>query len=166
MPDIIAHIDERGYQSALDYRETLLAQAKGASNDYITVTLYAMWIEHFVNGMIIRALERKGFSLQISRPLLRELRLQTKASALWEIAGLPAISDEHVALLEQIVQVRNSFVHYKWPAHDEEGHDQSEKQLKGAIEKSEALISALQVIESEALWNGRRTELIEYFRRT
>lgn len=161
-------IDSGGLRAGRDYRETLLDRARAeveVSHDELATTLYAIWIEHFINGMLIRTFERMGHDTEVSTPLLRGLSLQVKAYALWAVVGLPPIDEESRRLLDRIVQFRNAFVHYKWIAHEDLAFDNLRRsQLKEVLAQSERLVADLLKVESSAFWNGRDKELIGNFR--
>ena len=152
-----------GLRTAVDYRETVLDRARaeaGEAHYYLAATLYAIWAEHSINGLLLRAFERKGHSAEVSTPLLRELRLSTKASALWGIAGLPTIPSDSLRLLDRIIQYRNSFVHYKWILYEELADMQLSEELRDIVAQAESLVSDLLAAESSAFWSGRDRELI------
>src|SRR5215472_16797378 len=156
---------EHGLNYIGDHTETLLdrAQAEAEAEHYnLAITFYAIWIEHFINGVLIRALERAGHDRKVGSQLIRELRLATKATALWAIAGLPAIPDTCLKLLDKIVEFRNAFIHYKWPSHDEPLDERQTMQLKDTVAQAPSLVSDLLSIQSQAFWNGREQELIDH----
>jgi hypothetical protein len=85
--------EEDNLHLELDYRGTLLSYARQEANighDEIAVTFYALWIEHTVNGCLIRGLQRKGYGPEIIKPLLREYNIKTKITALWHVGELSA----------------------------------------------------------------------------
>jgi hypothetical protein len=150
-----------------DHRDTLLAAARAEAEkrrDEIAIILYATWIEHSINGMLALAFERKGHAENVINPLMRELRLHTKASALWKLAGLRDIGADNLRLLGQVIEFRNSLVHYKWPAHDISLLEQRSLQLRDIVVRVEELIGTLFSIETDTFWIGRETEIIGHFR--
>ncbi len=150
-----------------DHRDTLLTRARAEAeerHDEVAVILYATWMEHSINGILVLAFEREGHTAEVVTPLIRELRLQTKASALWRIAGLRDIGEENLTFLGQVSEFRNSLVHYKWQAHDLDLLHQRSVQLRSIIERVEELVDVLLSIETDTFWDGRETEIIEYFR--
>lgn len=150
--------------TSIDYRSTLLDRATAetdADNCELAVTLHAIWIEHFVNGLILRAFERMGHYEIISLPLIRELRLQTKITALWSLANLPLISDDSLRLIGQITEARNSFVHYKWKLEDADKIDERKRQVKLLAAKFNDVIAELHALESAFYWNGREAEIVD-----
>jgi hypothetical protein len=105
-----------------DHRSILWLRAKDEyvnGSPEIAITFYALWIEHVVNGNLIAGLQRKGYGLDTINPLIRELKLRTKITALWHIAGFEPLSEADISLIDQVSQTRNAFVHYKWSSYDE-----------------------------------------------
>jgi hypothetical protein len=166
----IHDMNERGEDSIhaiLDHRSTLLGYANREASDGrsdVAVVFYALWIEHTVNGCLIRGLERKGYGPEVINPLIRELSLRTKITALWSVAGFPPLTDENVRTIDQVAQFRNSFVHYKYPGYAESMHESMNEQLRRATERAQNLISAFDAAMNTLFWNGREEEIISAFR--
>jgi hypothetical protein len=155
------------WRPIFDHRAKLLERAAAEATDgdaNIAATLYATWLEHFVNGILALTFLRRGYNESTITPLLRELRLPTKASALWEIAGLHPIGDQNLRLIEQLLAFRNSFVHYKWKVVPEADEKRSRDQLRSTLSQMDAFTELLLRIESEELWSGREDEIIQRFR--
>jgi hypothetical protein len=137
------------------------ARAEAAENRReIAITLYATWLEHFINGLLALVLDRRGLPPATTKSLLRELRLPTKASALWQVVGLPPLDESDIRLVEHVGNLRNAFVHYKWQAASEQAHDAQDRLIQGAIDDLEGLIARLIEVEHRDLWHGRRDELL------
>jgi len=152
---------------ATDHRDDLLRHARAAADagdDWIAATLYAISFEHLINAIITRAFERKNYGNDVVIPLIRELRLQTKVSALWVLAGLPILSEDHQKLLGQLIEFRNSFVHYKWVASQPDADAIRDRQVKAIVERAEELVTALSSIVAATFWDDRETEIITRLR--
>lgn len=150
-----------------DYRKTLLSKAQAeaeAGHVELAITLYAIWIEHFVNRALANALMRMGHGSDISTPLVKGVSLALKTTALWRIAGLPEISQEDRKLLTQVTEFRNAFVHYKWTTYSRQEHDQRNQRLLSVAAKCEQLVSSLTGLEQAVLWDGREQEIVQYMR--
>ncbi|MEV5712436.1 hypothetical protein AB0L41_00990 [Amycolatopsis mediterranei] len=153
----------------LDYRETLLEKAAAETKSghlEISVTLYATWLEHVINGLLESGCARKGFSHATYLSLIRELRFGTKLRALWEIVNLPPLPEEKLRAIDHAIGLRNSFVHYKWPAHDVAGHDDRAAEFRRAVSEFESLVVFFDEIENAYFWSGRREELLIDFRKS
>jgi hypothetical protein len=165
--EFISEYDEDSaiLRSSIDHRGILLRQAREATagrHHGLAITLYAIWLEHFVNGMITRAFERMDYEEEVCAPLIRELRLPTKATALWRISNLPAIDPDDLKIMNRVIELRNSFVHYKWHSYDDSVLEQQQEELQRVTEQAEQLVLNLLGIESTAFWNGRDGELLSY----
>jgi hypothetical protein len=158
---------EVDFLSTTDHRSTLFDEARKAAEDAhyeLAITLYAVWLEHFINGTLKLAFHRLGHGEDISVPLIKELRLATKVTVLWKIAGLPDIDQDSLRLINRVIELRNAFVHYKWQNYDEPTLDRRDEQSQQVAEEAERLVSTLLGIESAVFWNGREEELIDCFR--
>jgi hypothetical protein len=151
----------------VDNRDFLLGQASSAASKdepELAVILYATWIEHFVNGLLLVALGRQGVSPGSRRALIRELRLLTKVTALWELADLPALPAKYLNLIDKITSLRNTFVHYKWPHASWQDDEHQYREFSETVDRMDSLIQMLREVEDQTLWSGRRDEIIEAFR--
>jgi hypothetical protein len=147
-----------------DHRDSLLDRASSAASEgqlEIAVVLYMTWIEHFVNGLLLLSLERQGISLESCKVLIRELRLAAKLTALWEIARLPELSATHLKLIDRAASLRNAFVHYKWPSVSKQEEDHRRDELGEIVAQIGSLAQTFHEIENQALWSGRRDEVIQ-----
>jgi hypothetical protein len=150
-----------------DHRDSLLDRAASAASEgqlEIAVVLYTTWIEHSVNGLLLLSLERQGISFESCKALIRELRLTTKLTALWEIAHLPELPATHLKLIDQAVSRRNAFVHYKWSSAPEREEKNQRSELGEIVLQIGSLIQAFHEVEDRALWSGRREEIIQAWR--
>jgi hypothetical protein len=150
-----------------DHRLLLLERAKDESasgTPEIAITFYALWIEHVANGNLVAGLQRKGYDLDVINPLIRELKLRTKLTALWSMAGFDPLSDADLALVDQISQARNAFVHYKWGGHNESVDQSIREQLRRVLDRAQNLEAVFNSRERSLLWNGREDEIINFYR--
>jgi hypothetical protein len=155
------------FHNAADHRSDLLERAEAeveSGSVEVGVTLYALWIEHTVNGDLIYALQRKGYGEETIKPLIRELRLETKITSLWHIAGFDPIASEDVALVRKISEARNSFVHYKWSAKGEEEYELSKEQLASVCDRARRLEPVFTSREDALFWNDRKDEILNFYR--
>jgi hypothetical protein len=147
---------------AFDFRNELLAQANQAAQDGhhgLALTFYAIWLEHVINGLLITALGKQGYSEGIIKPLIKELKLRTKMSSLWAIASLTPFDDEALKNVERISEQRNAFVHYKWTGYEESVRARLSSQERALVEAAKGLVELISDIESQDFWNGRQAEI-------
>ncbi|WP_152563897.1 hypothetical protein [Actinomadura welshii] len=149
--------------ATLDYRSTILERADTEAREgspQIAITLYATWLEHFFNGIINLSMIRRGYSAKTVTSLLRELRIPTKATALWEVCELPSLHEGDIKLMERVLNARNAFVHYKWAPAPEEELDSREERVREALREVADLVDFLLGVEEAEIWGGRKQELI------
>jgi hypothetical protein len=97
---------------------------------------------------------------------LRAVNLDAKITALWEVAGIPAMNAELVKSIQRIASARNEFVHYKWNSEPDDPHAESSRdRQEAAIELCVKVVPAMSLLEEAYLWNGRRDEIMSEFRR-
>jgi hypothetical protein len=150
-----------------DHRSTLWRRAE---NEYdngdpqIAVTLYALWIEHVVNGNLMAGFQRKGYDPDVINLLIRRLNIEEKTTKLWRAAGFEPLSSADASLISQIMEARNAFVHYKWRGYDETSDRSRREQLITLLERARVLGDVFHLRENSLLWNGREDEIINFHR--
>lgn len=155
------------WRQVSDFRHVLIEQAKRNETDgmpEMAVMFYALWIEHTVNACLISGMQRGGYNQDVSGPLIRELRLKTKLTALWHIAGYEPLAHADILTVEQIAEARNAFVHYKWAGHDPSTRTSLSNKLDDVLKRAHNLEDAFDVAVDKRFWCGRKTEIMETFR--
>lgn len=98
---------------------------------------YALWFEHWLNGVIAAAATRKGLKEKEIARIIRETDLfKGKTTWLPNLLGLPSFNARHLALMNKIAENRNAFVHYKWQSVDINDDGDKCKQILINIEKT------------------------------
>jgi len=152
------------FRSTFDHRDSLLERASTAASEgelEIAVVLHTTWIEHVTNGLLLLSLDRQGVSPESCRALIRELRLATKLTALWELARLPELPATHLKLIDRATSLRNAFVHYKWSSVSQQDEERRRRELSETTGQIESLVQVFREIEDQALWSGRREEITQ-----
>lgn len=123
--------------------------------------LWATWVEHAVNSLLMQQCRRKRISEKSIRELLRGVNLAVKTTGLWELAGLPTVDPVILARIKRISEQRNSFVHYKWPSWDYDLTPDAEQDAFQRIREDVRLVvEALAHLDDLAFWGGRREEIL------
>ena len=150
----------------VDHRESLHAEAKAqheAAHVPISIILYATWIEHSINGLLIRGFERQRIPQRIIRTLIRSANVESKMKSLWSDAELPPLDHGLMRSIRQVTERRNAFVHYKWDPEPDEPRD-SEMSYIEALSACEDIVSGVLEFEDSFYWSGRRAEMLAAFR--
>lgn len=135
--------------TVIDHRDTILKEARLFSNSHkseLALLLYATWIEHFVNSLVEGAARKKKLPIHQVSDLIRDTPIRAKLSWLLHLLGLPPIPHSRQQYIEQIMQTRNSFVHYKWKFKNLDDNS-DDAQLKKIIGPTERIVSYLKHYE-------------------
>jgi hypothetical protein len=121
---------------------------------------YAMWAEHWLNGIISVLGERKGLSEATIVQLIRDVQYRAKATWLLEILGCTPMPAKLLSVVQRVMEERNSFVHYKWKA-KEWTDDVEEERCREACARlisdmSELVSWSEEILEDEATRTVRR----------
>ncbi len=138
----------------VDFRDELLEEAgrKAADGSFqLAALLYATWMEHWINGIIVNACSRCGVGEANTKAMLRDIPLRGKLTWLMPLLGGQEIDDGHVAAVVNLTNYRNGFVHYKWHAAAED-----DSGLEKAVERFQATVKHLVEYERTHFWGNSR----------
>ncbi len=104
---------------------------------------YALWFEHKLNDFMFSLAYKKGLPLKDIESLLRESSYRAKSSWLLRIFGVRPLNLSHANLIMKLMEIRNSFVHYKWKPKNE----QAIKEIEVIVNEVEKTIKYLRYFE-------------------
>ena len=125
----------------------------------MAVLLYATWMEHWINSLIVIACMRKRVPSEQVTELLRETSFRGKTTWLISILDKPAIAPSHRNRMLQVLDLRNAFVHYKWRGLSEEALEQQEKAIAISLERLPATVKYLNQYERKHLYHGSKRKV-------
>ena len=102
---------------AADYTDSLLARARALRRrrDWqLACVFYALWVEHKINQWISDLARRRSMPTADIDAMIHETQHRAKLSWLLRLLDAPVIGEEHRKSIQQLMDRRNSFVHYKW----------------------------------------------------
>ncbi|OGU73511.1 MAG: hypothetical protein A2V93_06490 [Ignavibacteria bacterium RBG_16_34_14] len=102
---------------SIDHKESLLRNAKKfcKEKDYhSSIVFYALWMEHWLNQMILIALKRKKIDEEYYKVIMRVTNSKSKYTWLWKLLDYPPLNTNHLKIIEKLFEIRGSFIHYKW----------------------------------------------------
>jgi hypothetical protein len=108
-------------KEVLDFQRRLLASARQLAlrpHPIEAVILYATWMEHWLNSLLLTTMLQRFMSEPHALQLIRQANIQTKLAGLWSLVELPPLPEMHVKRIEFLAEVRNEHVHYKWKGQD------------------------------------------------
>ncbi len=148
----------------VDHTGDILDEARNfvrSDNPYFACLFYALWFEHWLNGMIHIAGKRLTLSDQETIQIIRETNFRAKSTWLLRILGLKPINETHLQRMQGIIDSRNSFVHYKWKREDlySAARKKNKQELVKLIKDVEETVSYLLKLEDDLLYNGKKETL-------
>lgn len=137
------------FVTATDHRETLLKEARKllkAKKQEIALLVFATWLEHFINSIIEGQCRKVGITHQEIVDILRNTPMRGKLSWVLFLLKLPRISLTKRKAIDDIMEVRNWFVHYKWKFEDID-NDAMEMKVETAVNKMDKIVKYLRQFE-------------------
>ena len=138
MREFVDYFEKEEPVFAIDHTEDILKQAREyrkIEKNELACLFYALWFEHSLNGLISLLAGRKDFSEKEIEEIIRDTSYRSKSSWLPRAFGGKSFSQAHVNLIVKLMEVRNSFVHYKWKAVNEQRNNEI-KVILSKVEKT------------------------------
>lgn len=137
-----------------------------AGHHNLSVLLHATRIEHWLNHMIVWALERRGFDEKYRATVIREAQLRAKTGWLWQLLFDEPMPQNLVRRIETVTEARNRFVHHKFTNHSLSEFDQQFNHTKQLGKSGSALVADLLDLEDRIIYAGNWTAVREAFAST
>lgn len=101
-----------------DHTDNLLKEArrykKIGNHCELACLLYATWVEHWLNNIIIIQCRKKSLNKKETTQIIRSSNFDSKLSWLLKLLDAKPINKNHKQSLLKLIESRNSYVHYKW----------------------------------------------------
>lgn len=110
------------WEITIEHRSSLIQEARryrDQDQPFFACLMYATWIEHWINGVIIDLASRKGIDDGSKISIIRESNIRAKLGWLPKVLGAPEFEEAHRNTALKVIESRNGFVHYKYKAHEE-----------------------------------------------
>ena len=164
---ILSAIDNQGgVYLVTDHRDSLLKKAEIflKTNDLeLSIVLYALFFEHAINGIIVRALEKKKIANKTKNEILRNANLKAKLTWVLELLDLPRFNVKHAKYIIKIADERNAFVHYKYNAYNADTDtDEPLQELLNDVKKS---IRYIKYYGTKVLYAGKKSAVRKKLKR-
>ncbi|WP_454001945.1 hypothetical protein [Afipia felis] len=95
---------------------------------------------------------------------MRDASLRAKCTWLLELLDHQPIAQNIVKAINEIGEIRNSFIHYKWPSaqHTNDGRSSTEDPLRAKLKKAESIARYFRKFEENQLYanQGHRVRRI------
>jgi hypothetical protein len=142
----------------IDHRPDLLKRARQATKKEefeFAALMFAIWAEHWVNGLIDTYAKRKKLTSEYTVEIIRETPLRGKLTWLSVLLDIPPISRQHRNAILTIVGFRNCFAHYKWKSFPVDS-DRFPLELINAVNEFGKTVKYLHRYESRHVYGDSR----------
>ena len=136
----------------IDFSDRLLAEARKyirQKKPELSALYYATYFAHCLNWLIVEICRKKKIDDDATRQLIREVNLRAKYTWVMTLLNNRSLKIGFVNSIIRISEIRNSFIHYKWP---EKTFDEKQKLLDADF------IKKLQVAEFAVKYLRRFTD--------
>lgn len=140
----------------ITHQERILSEAKRyqAMGDHdLAVLMYATWAEHWLNGVLIAALDRQEVDPSEATQILKST-LHAKTGWIWTILYGSSMPTDVRASILRVADARNTFVHYKWTSMPDDPRENPLPRYDEVGEAASALMTRLELLEEELLFDG------------
>jgi len=96
----------------------------------LSILTYATWWEHWINGVIHSKLSAKGVTEKEFKEVIRSLNIRSKCTWFLKLLDLPQLNSEHLKIMDELVERRNQFVHYKYPTRPLDEPEDTQQKLE------------------------------------
>ena len=131
------------FDPVIDHTPDLLFRARQSrkeKNFSMSVLMYATWVEHTLNMMILNLAVKKLMLKSHFNTMIKEASIRSKSTWLLPLLGGKTLSPITITRIQKLADSRNAFIHYKW--------GQTVKAAKfdqiNALEDAEKLVKTLQ----------------------
>jgi hypothetical protein len=121
----------------------------------LAILLYATWVEHWVNRIILMCSIGEGTPPELATALIRSCRLELKIGKVWTSLGMPRFDKELARRVSRLMEARNGFVHYKWTQHSDESLDTETENTKNRAHEAKETVRLLTTLEDTVFYHGR-----------
>jgi len=106
----------------LDHTNDLLKAAQSYEKEgklEFACLLYTLWFEHWLNSILASVFRRRKFTAKLITQIIRDIDISRgKTTWLLQLLEMPPFKNDHLIKINKIIELRNSFVHYKWQPFD------------------------------------------------
>ncbi|WP_028045625.1 hypothetical protein [Cellulomonas sp. URHE0023] len=142
---------------SISHEDQLLAAARefGPAKLELAVMMYATWIEHKLNYLLLWGLGKKGFDPREASEIIKTASLHQKTGSTFRLVFDEAFDPDAARGIRTVAESRNRFVHYKWTSTpiDDPFPDDDRDDL---IDLAERMVEVLDTVHEQRVLRGYR----------
>ncbi|MFF2641061.1 hypothetical protein ACFVUB_14570 [Streptomyces niveus] len=133
--------------------------AMRADEHWFAILFYATWLEHWVNNILMSLSVRSGTPEGVAVALVRSCGFNLKIKDVWTSLGAAPIDKAQIRIMTDLMEFRNSFVHYKWQSRSVSDEGTYDQRVEEVAKTAQSLVTTLGNLEDQLLFSGRRKAL-------
>jgi len=122
---------------------------------WISVVMYATWVEHILNHLVSIGIMRRRFSDETVKQVIRDVSLPGKLLWLLPVLGFRPLHPKHRETLRVLAEKRNEFVHYKWPYREKHSDDE----IRSFLSQVDKALQYLAQYKAKQTLQGRKSQI-------
>lgn len=130
----------------------------------LSALYFATYFEHRLNWIVVQICQKKRIDAPMVKQLLRDASMRAKCTWVMAVLGQTPFPKEKLAAILEISELRNAFIHYKWPVELSNAKESSREQTLMKLKKAEAIVRYLRKFEEDHLYDGRGRRLLRALR--
>ena len=157
-------LKRRSLRIIIDHSPSILNQDNkfAQSREYKNACLFfAMWFEHWFNGLIANIAERGLLTHNEVKVLIREMSLRAKCTVLPPLIRMPRIKKFHIDTINRIAELRNAYVHYKYQIYIADKEQPQPIITVHDIRKARRTVKYLQQYQNKFIYLGYKGKIID-----
>lgn len=155
------HVEQDlSFEVRIDHQDGILDQAREFvdRDQYdFAVVFYAIWVEHWLNWMLVWRAGTDGLSDDAIKQLMM-LSIHAKLTVAWPLLLRTPLDSALASRIETLAGWRNHFVHYKWKGFDPEAApDHADlAELKRRAKVADQLVENLEELKAEIVYGDTK----------
>ena len=106
---------------------------------------YATWSEHWLNFTVHYGCSKQRLDRSDIEDLLRSVNVKGKTTWLLRVLRLPALAESHRRAINELAELRNWYVHYKWIPEDVDKPNEQRERIKKIVSTFDVTVRYLQI---------------------
>jgi hypothetical protein len=100
----------------------------------------------------------------IAKTIIRESNLAAKGTWPLQLLGLKSLTKKWLTRINDIAELRNAFVQYKWQPEPDHASTSSKAQNERKLKYAEGIVRYLRIFEDRALYAGKGRHIMKVFK--
>lgn len=146
------------FDIVIDYTEFLLKKARAeykTGHLDLSALFYATYFEHTLNNFITKLIVKHKLDAETKKAILRDSKIRDKCTWILKVLCGRGIAKDHLNTINNISEMRNAFIHYKWIS----PNDNDRKKYESHLNKAESVVRYLKGYEDRYIFQKNKSRI-------